>query len=390
MVQKIILPKQGLQMETGLLVRWLKAPGDAVAVGEAVAEMETDKVTAEIESPADGVLLKILHDEGATVPVGEMIAWLGNSMDEVSLIPAGAVHVEPASVAEVSVELKTAAPAAAVRPSDGRIFSSPRARLRAEERGVALDRVAASGPDGLIIERDVPLSATPVAASGTSAGRPVAFDRTRRYIADKMLESLREKAQVTHTMHLDMTSMITKREEYKARGIKVSYNDLMVKACAAALRVHPQLNRTVVGGQMIEHTDVHIGVAVAVDGGLMVPVIRNAHWINTEAVAAESIRLIEAVRKKMLTAQDTEGGTFTISNLGMYEIDEFQAVINPPQSAILAVGRIAERVAVIGGMIAIRPMCTVTLTYDHCVVDGAPAAQFMQTLKGCCEKLNEQ
>ncbi len=390
MVQGIILPKQGLQMETGMLVRWMKAPGDAVAAGEAVAEMETDKVTAEIESPADGVLLKILHDEGDTVPVGEIIAWLGASMDEVSLIPAGSGCVEPAPVAEVPAEVKIAAPAATGRPSDGRIFSSPRARLRAEERGVVLDRVSASGSDGLIIERDVPLSATPVATSGTAAGRPVAFDRTRRYIADKMLESLHEKAQVTHTMHLDMTSMIAKREEYKARGIKVSYNDLMVKACAAALRVHPQLNRTVVGGQMIEHTDVHIGVAVAVDGGLMVPVIRNAHWINTEAVAVESIRLIEAVRKKTLTAQDTEGGTFTISNLGMYEIDEFQAVINPPQSAILAVGRIAERVVVIDGMIAVRPMCTVTLTYDHCVVDGAPAARFMQALKGYCEKLNER
>ena len=388
MLQEIILPKQGLQMETGLLVRWLKSPGDAVSTGEAVAEMETDKVTSGIESPADGVLLKILHDEGATVPVGQIIAWLGTSMDEASLIPAGTGCVETVSMIEAPVEVKSAAPAASVRSAGGRIFSSPRARLRAEERGVALDRVSASGPDGLIIERDVPLSATPVVAAGPAAGRPVAFDRTRRYIADKMLESLREKAQVTHTMHLDMTSMIAKREEYKARGIKVSYNDLMVKACAAALRVHPELNRTVVGGQMIEHTDVHIGVAVAIDGGLMVPVIRNAHWINTEAVAAESIRLIDAVRKKTLTAQDTEGGTFTISNLGMYEIDEFQAVINPPQSAILAVGRIAERVVGIDGMIAIRPMCTVTLTYDHCVVDGAPAARFMQTLREFCESLS--
>ncbi len=381
MVQEIILPKQGLQMETGLLVRWLKSPGDAVSTGEAVAEMETDKVTSGIESPADGVLLKILHDEGDTVPVGQIIAWMGTSMDEVSLIPADTGFVESAPVAAVPVEVKPAVPAAPVQ-SAGRIFSSPRARLRAEERGVSLASVAPSGPGGLVLERDIP------SGSVTAEGKRISFDRTRRYIADKMLESLREKAQVTHTMHLDMTFMIAKREEYKARGIKVSYNDLTVKACAAALRVHPELNRTVVGGQMIEHTDVHIGVAVAADGGLMVPVIRNAHWVNTETVAAESIRLIDAVRKKTLTARDTEGGTFTISNLGMYEIDEFQAVINPPQSAILAVGRIAERVVVIDGMIAIRPMCTVTLTYDHCIVDGAPAARFMQTLREFCESLS--
>lgn len=388
MVKEIILPKQGLQMEEGLLVRWLKAPGDRIVQGEAVAEMETDKANISIESATDGVLLKIMHEEGSVVPVGGIIAWVGDSMDDSEKIPetdslglSVSANAEPETLPmDNPPDMRTFSPAPAPSaPSGGRVFCTPRARMRAEERAMPLASIVPSGPENLIIERDV------LSSESVVTGKRIPFNRTRRYIADKMLASLREKAQTTHTMHLDMSALIKMRNGFKGRGINISYNDLMIKGCAAALRQYPELNRTVEGGEMVQHSDVHIGLAVATDGGLMVPVIKNAHWINVETIAKESRRLVAAVHSGTLSAQDAENGTFTISNLGMFDIDEFQAVINPPQSAILAVGRISDRVVVVDGMIGIRPMCTVTLTYDHCVVDGAPAARFMKALQKWCE-----
>lgn len=382
MITDIILPKQGLQMEEGTIVRWLKSAGDAVSEGEPVVEMETDKTTMEIEAPASGYLLKTRFEEGVAAPVGEVIAWVGDSMDETADIvePEAATEAETASPAAETRGASPSQPAAAPHTAGDRLFSTPRARMTADERGVDIAQVAPSGPDGLIVERDVLGS-----AASAAPGKRISFDRMRRTIADRMLKSLHEKAQITHTVHLDMTSLVEQRKAHKEKGAAVSYNDLMIALCAKCLRKHPIINRLVLNGEMVEPEDVHIGFAVAVEDGLLVPVVRNADTLSMEEIAAETKRLTEAARQGALSSEDMEGGTFTISNLGMYGIDEFQAIINPPQSAILAVGRIADRVWAVAGEMAIRPICAMTLTYDHCVMDGATAAAFLKELRGMVE-----
>lgn len=384
MITEVILPKQGLQMEEGLIVRWHKAPGDAIAEGEPVVEIETDKVTMDVEAPTAGVLLKARFDEGLSVPVGETIAWIGDAMDEAEQIEEPTPAPTPAQTGKEPSAPSTERLAPATTPTTeavgGRLFSTPRARLRADERGVTLETVAPTGPDGLIIERDV-LGA---AATGPS-GKRIPFDRIRRTIADRMLKSMNDKAQITHTVHLDMSRLVAQRATFKDEGTPVSYNDLLISLCAQCLSTHPVVNRQVIGDAMIQPDEINIGFAVAIDEGLLVPVVKNADRLTVEEVAVETRRLIEAARAGTLSREDMEDGTFTISNLGMYGIDEFQAIINPPQSAILAVGRIADRVWAVDGTPEVRPVCTLTLTYDHCVMDGATAAAFMKALRELIE-----
>lgn len=435
----VIMPKQGLMMEEGTITSWLKKEGEAVTAGEPLFEMETDKLTITMDAEASGTLLKILHPEGDVVPITQPIAVLGEPGEDVSALVGGdAAPAQAAAPAEAAPAPASEAPAPAVERAPGeRVFSSPRARLRAEENGVNIAAVPGSGPDGLVIERDVNAymankpAVTPLAANiakaqgvdlsgvtgsgsngkikvfdlpgGSPAAAPAAQEspaavqqsrgtRTekmsgmRKAISRNMLASKETNAQTNHRIKVDMTAAIALRKQYKDLGIKISYNDIIVRACAKALADMPIVNASVEGDSILYHDYVNVGTAVSVPGGLIVPVIKDADIIGLSGIAARSAELIEKARDGKLTDADYHGGTFTVSSLGMFDLDDFVAIINPPESAILAVGKIAKTPVVVTNeegedAIVIKSMCALCLSYDHRIIDGAEAAKFLQKVK---------
>ena len=436
----VIMPKQGLMMEEGTITSWLKKEGEAVTAGEPLFEMETDKLTITMDAEASGTLLTLLHPEGDVVPITQPIAVLGEPGEDVSALVGGdAAPAQAAAPAEAAPAPAAEAPASpAVERAPGeRVFSSPRARLRAEENGVNIAAVPGSGPDGLVIERDVnaymanrpavtPLAANIAKAQGVdlsgvtgsgSNGKIMVFDlpggspaaapaaqespaavqqsrdtRTekmsgmRKAISRNMLASKETNAQTNHRIKVDMTAAIALRKQYKDLGIKISYNDIIVRACAKALADMPIVNASVEGDSILYHDYVNVGTAVSVPGGLIVPVIKDADIIGLSGIAARSAALIEKAREGRLTDADYHGGTFTVSSLGMFDLDDFVAIINPPESAILAVGKIAKTPVVVTDeegedAIVIKSMCALCLSYDHRIIDGAEAAKFLQKVK---------
>jgi pyruvate dehydrogenase E2 component (dihydrolipoamide acetyltransferase) len=430
MATTVILPKQGLQMTEGLILRWLVAEGQAVQAGQALFEMETDKVDMEIESPVSGTLLKILRAEGETVPVAEVVAVIGVPGEDIAALLAGTsgAPAEPTATTPAPAAAPAAALAAptAPDPAPGRLFVTPRARTTAAEKGIDVRSVAATGPDGLVIERDVlahqsaaPTRATPLArriaavegidlaavpGSGNrgkvqkadveaaiGARREPCADAAadeirplsgmRRAIADRMMKSLQSTAQANHRIRVDMTETVRFREKLKQAGSSVSYNDILTLVVTRALQQFPILNASLVPEGILLHGHVNIGIAVAVENGLLVPVIRGVETLSLDAIAKRSADLTDRAKKGALKPDDLQEGTFTITNLGMYDIDEFTAIVNYPESAILAVGKIDRVPVVEGDAVVIRPVAVLSLTYDHRIIDGAPAAQFLQQVK---------
>ena len=436
----VIMPKQGLMMEEGTLTQWLKKEGETVTAGQPLFEMETDKLTITMDAEVSGTLLKILHGEGDTVPVTQPIAVIGEPGEDISGLTGGeapaAAPAQEAAKTEAAPAAK--APAAVERVPGERVFSSPRARLRAEENGIDIAGVPGSGPDGLVIERDVnafaanrpavsPLAANLAKAQGVDLagvsgtgpnGRIMASDLPgkapvegqvpaavpaaavqntrgthtermsgmRKAISRNMLSSKTTNAQTNHRMVIDMTAAIALRNQYKALGIKVSYNDIIVRACAKALMDMPIINASVDGDRIVYHDYANIGTAVSVPGGLIVPVIKDADIIGLSGIATKSAELIDKARNGQLTDADYHGGTFTVSSLGMFDLDDFVAIINPPVSAILAVGKIAKQPVVITNdegedEVAIKSMCALCLSYDHRIIDGTEAAKFLQKVR---------
>ena len=440
MASVIIMPKQGLLMEEGTITNWLVKEGEKTTEGTPLFEMETDKLTITMDSTATGTVLKILHPEGDTVPITQPIAIVGQPGEDISALLGGeAPAAAPAATAPEAPTAEAApAPKPVVERAPGeRAFSSPRARLRAEENGVDIAAVPGSGPDGLVVERDVqnyianqpavtPLAANqariqgidlsgltgtgpngkittedlhiasaavepapaaePIPGQLTRGTRTEAMSGMRKAISRNMLTSKSTNAQTNHRMVVDMTAAVALRRQYKALGIKISYNDIIVRACAKALQDFPIVNASVDGSDIVYHDYVNIGTAVSVPGGLIVPVIRDADIIGLTGIAAKSAELIEKAREGRLTEADYHGGTFTVSSLGMFDLDDFVAIINPPESAILAVGKIAKTPVVVTDdegedQVVIKSMCALCLSYDHRIIDGAEAAKFLQKVK---------
>ena len=442
MASVIIMPKQGLLMEEGTITKWLVKEGEQTTEGAPLFEMETDKLTITMDSTATGTVLKILHPEGDTVPITQPIAIVGEPGEDISGLLGDAPAATPRAAEKPRASAAEAAPAAAPVPAvehapGERVFSSPRARLRAEENGVDIAAVPGSGPDGLVVERDVqnyianqpavtPLAANqariqgidlsgltgtgpngkittedlhiasaavepapaaePIPGQLTRGTRTEAMSGMRKVISRNMLTSKSTNAQTNHRMVVDMTAAVALRRQYKALGIKISYNDIIVRACAKALQDFPIVNASVDGSDIVYHEYVNIGTAVSVPGGLIVPVIRDADIIGLTGIAAKSAELIEKAREGRLTEADYHGGTFTVSSLGMFDLDDFVAIINPPESAILAVGKIAKTPVVVTDdesedQVVIKSMCALCLSYDHRIIDGAEAAKFLQKLK---------
>jgi len=395
---EVKLPQLAASMADGVISRWLKSVGEPVKKGEPLFEVESDKVTTEVEAPADGILRRIQVPEGQRVDVGTVLAIIGGP-DEAIPEPDGG-----AAVTITATSTPTAAPSESggrVGESEGRIFVTPRARKVAAELGIALERITGTGPGGRILERDVLAAAEaartaaaapppPLAVPTAPSGQIRPLTAMRRTIAERMVRSQQTVAEVTLTTEVEMTEVVKLREQVnsewqKVHGIKVSYTDVIVRAAARALREHPTLNASFAEDGIHLHGEINIGLAVAIEDGLVVPVIRHADQKSLLEIAQTVRALAERARAGQLSRDDLSGGTFTITNLGMFGVETFTPIINWPECAILGVGQVAERAVARSGQLAVRPTMWLSLTFDHRIVDGAPAAQFLQRVKQLLE-----
>jgi pyruvate dehydrogenase E2 component (dihydrolipoamide acetyltransferase) len=383
MAVEVTMPKFGLTMHEGTIQRFFKAVGDTVNAGDPLYEVETEKVLYEVESPASGVLAVALFEEGATVECGVAVAVIAESGDDPASLR---VKYGSAQAASSNGEVRSAqAPARdaieAKAPPGERRPISPVARKLATELGVNLDRVTGSGPGGRITREDVERVAKslPPAPFATAPQQTIPLRGMRKTIAERMHQSLRDSAQLTITAEADVTPATELRERLK-REFDFTYTDLLIQAAARALLKHPRMNARLRGNEIVTSYEVNVGLAVALDEGLIVPVIHEATNKNLREIAALTREAGEKARTGKLKLEDISGGTFTITNLGTYGIDAFTPILNSGETGILGVGRIVEKPTIYRGEITRRALMTLSLTFDHRVIDGAPAALFLQTV----------
>jgi pyruvate dehydrogenase E2 component (dihydrolipoamide acetyltransferase) len=404
------MPRLSDTMEEGVVAKWHKKVGDKVDEGDLLAEIETDKATMEFESMPgqEGELLYIGVEEGGTSPVDAVLCILGEKGEDIQSLKSAApesapvkeelkAEAAPAKVeaAPAVTETKQTAPAPVAAPlqasSNGRVVASPLAKKLAEEKGIDINLVSGSGDGGRVVKRDVDNyvpTATPTAsfAAADNTFEQVAVSQMRKTIARRLADSKFNAPHFYLTMEIDMDNAIAARKQMNASGdVKISFNDLVVKASALALRKHKAVNAGWFGDTIKYYNYINIGIAVAVDEGLLVPVVRNTDFQSLSQISGEVKRLAGMAKDKKLQPSDWEGNTFTISNLGMFGIDEFTAIINSPDAAILAVGGISQVPVVKEGQIVPGNIMKVTLSCDHRVLDGATGAAFLQTLKGYLE-----
>lgn len=435
------MPKMSDTMTEGVIASWLKKVGDKVKSGDVLAEVETDKATMELENYEDGTLLYIGPKDGEAVAVDGVLAIIGEEGADVEALlggksggsvapqapaPATETQAAPSAEAAAPTSATTSAPAEAAAPAGGRLLASPLAKRLAQEKGIDISQIKGSGDNGRIVQRDVenfkpgaapaatpaqsaaplaeyiaPVEAPKAAAQPAAAPAPKAaptsaqpegtytdtpVSQMRRVIARRLAESKFSAPHFYLTMEITMDRAMEVRTQLNALSpVKLSFNDLVIKAAAVALKQHPAINSSWLGDKIRQNHMVNIGVAVAVDEGLLVPVVRNADGKGLSTIATEVKELAAKAKSKKLQPAEWEGSTFTISNLGMFGIEEFTAIINPPDACILAVGGIKQTAVVRDGQLAVGNIMKVTLSCDHRVVDGASGAAFLQTLKGLLE-----
>jgi len=396
MPTNVIMPALGVAQQTGTLLQWLKAEGQTVTKGEPLMEIETDKATVEIEAVASGVLAQVTAKAGDQVPVGQTIALI--------LAPGEALPTRKEEVPTAGPERERTQEAQSNPPASPfvkqgskgdfatRILASPKAKRIAKEQRIDLQSLRGSGPDGALLAADVlralagSTDLSPAAPS-QSAPRLIPLTSMRRIVGERMAQSKRSAPHFYLSMDVDMSRVTALRNDAKKRSDEIvpSINDFILYACARALKDFPALNSSFTDRGIEQHAHVHIGMAVALDEGLVVPVIQGADRLSLAELARRSRDLADKAQSKKLLPLNYEGGTFTVSNLGMLGVDNFVAIINPPQAAILAVGRVAPRVVTDGDGIEVKPMMAATLSADHRVVDGASAARFLQRVKELLE-----
>ncbi len=423
------MPALGMAQDTGKLIRWLKAEGDTVAKGDLLMEVETDKATVEIEAPASGTLANVTAKEGDVVPVAEVIALI---LAPGEIAPSETPQVEPPTPAATpdrpdgAKSGHTRKPTAAglaspvavrvaeehhvnlkqVKARDGEritkadvlahidarhkggrlVAASPKARRLAAERGLALDGLAGSGPGGAILAADV--LAAPAGAGALKSSEVLETSRAWRTMAERLSATWAAVPHFYLARDVDATRLAAWREHNMHRGDapKITVTDLLIRVAAAALKRHPRVNSSWNGQGITRNSEVNVGLAVAVDEGLLVPVIHQADRLSVAEIATARQGLVERAKAGRLRLDDLQGSTFTLSNLGMYGVDAFNAIINPPEAAILAVGRIADRVVPVAGKPEVRPMLTLTLSCDHRVIDGARGAEFLESVAALIEE----
>ncbi|MBU0478342.1 2-oxo acid dehydrogenase subunit E2 [bacterium] len=373
-MKEIIMPKLGQTVEESTVGKWLKKEGDKVEKGDVLLEITTDKATLEVESFANGVLRKIVHKEGDIVPVLTVIGYIAGSMDEEIPEKPREQLQEEKKEEEAFVEEPVQEVQDKSIIEEVRIKISPLAKRLAKEKGIDVTKVNGTGPDGRIVKEDI------LAFGGAEkiTAKTIPLSGIRKVIAKRLQESKQTIPHFYLSTEIDMTECVKARAE---KSPKPAFNDIIIKASALAISENPEINSSFKGDSIEIVGDINIGLAVAVDDGLVVPVIRNANKLAISDISKKRDELVKKARGGKLLPSDYEGGTFTISNLGMFEIDNFSAIINPPQSAILAVGRIKQKPVIIDGNIGIRSMMQVTASFDHRCIDGVLGAKFLQKVK---------
>ena len=373
MATEIVMPRLSLTMKEGTVVQWFKKEGEVVQKGEPLVEVLSEKVTYDVEAPESGVLRRIVACEGSDVPVDQVIGIVATADEpiteaEVSAPPAPGLKIE-----EVIAPLS--------KPDEirDRIPASPAAKRLAKELIVDLRQVKGTGPEGRIVEDDVRRFAEQTALT-PKVRETIPLTGIRRTTAERLTLSARTAPHSTIVMEVDMINAARFRQE-----TQFSYTDMLIKAVAKALLDHSLLNATLEDNQIKVFEDVNVGVAVTTENGLVVPVVRNADKKSLSEISSVLKELVEKAKQGRLTREDVTAGTFTITNLGMYDVDVFFPIINPPETAILGVGKVVEKPAAVGGQVTIKPLMQLSLTYDHRIVDGAPAAKFLQTVKQVLE-----
>jgi pyruvate dehydrogenase E2 component (dihydrolipoamide acetyltransferase) len=425
MITKVVLGKLSPTMEEGTIVKWSKQEGDEVKVGDVLAEIETDKANMEMEALGPGVLRKVLVPAGGKAPVGALIGVIADPGEDIAALLAEAAATPPgpaAAPAEAPAPSPTpvSKPTVAVPPpgatsapaplpavaGGGRVKASPLARAMAAQRNVPLAALAGSGPGGRVLKRDVEgyLAAPrapavlgaptgpggpirpPVPVPSVPPGTAIPLTSMRRTIAKRLAESMYTAPHFYVTVEIDMDAAVSLREQLaRAEDVKVSYNDLVLKACAKALTRFPTVNASWTGEAIQTHAEVHLGVAVSLAEGLITPVVRNADHKHVVEISREVKDLAARARGRKLKPEEFTGSTFTVSNLGMFDVTEFTAIINPPESCILAVGAVRKVPVVKADSLAVGHRMKVTLSSDHRVVDGALAAQFLAEVRRLLE-----
>ena len=396
MATKVHMEALSPTMEEGQVVKWHKSEGDPVSMGEILAEIETDKAVMELVARGEGVLRKIFKGEGETSPVGDVIAVIAEEGEDISALTtsAGGKSAAPEPPNSQSDHEIGAQQQLAGSADGSRLKASPRARRLAQEAGLELSGIRGSGPGGRIVKRDVEEASSHGQVAATEVEGPdfedIKVSQMRKTIARRLGESLGPVPHFFLTVDVDMVQAIAARARINTlleeRGEKISLNDLVVRAVAAALRQHRGVNAAWHGDSIRRYSRVHIGVAVAVEDGLITPVVRDAHMKGVAEIAREIRELAGRAREKRLKPEEYTGATFSISNLGMFGIHEFTAVINPPEAGIVAVGQVEEVPVAMNGQVVVRPRMKVTMGCDHRVVDGATGARFLQTLKAMLEE----
>ena len=413
MAYEVLMPQLGLTMEEGTVSQWIKHEGDAVKAGDVVVEITTDKLTNEITSEQDGVLLKIVAQEGEDVPVKGLLAYIGQPGEQVGETTAPAVSAASAAPSAEPAAALASAPAASPAAGGKRIRISPLARKIAGQMGVDDTVLTGTGPSGRIVKRDILAAAesAPKAAAPAPADRkiaaPAAVSGTafpvknlelmegdtvekltgmRKVVAQRMYTSAVEIPTVTQTVKVDVTALLAFRKKLKEEGHAFSVNDFVLKAVAKALRRHPEILVSLDGEQIIRRAHVNLGMAVALDAGLIVPVIRDADLLSLEALSAKARDLAERARANQLGADEYKGSTFTVSNLGMFGVESFTPIINQPDAAILGVNCTEDELVMEDdGTIAKHQVLRISLTFDHRLLDGAVAAKFEMTVRDLLE-----
>jgi pyruvate dehydrogenase E2 component (dihydrolipoamide acetyltransferase) len=383
MASEVKLPRLGQGMEAGTVTKWLKSEGEQVTKGEPLFEIDTDKVTQEVESDYDGVLLKIALSEGEA-PVGQTIAWIGKEGEEVAEAPATPKPKPKSPESQAPEEVSDTKVSDTSESNGGRIKASPLARRIARERGIDLAALRGTGPDGRIVAEDVERGGTGAAPIAMPTGEieSVPLTKIRKTIARRLTAAWQAPVfQLTVSADMTRANELVARARELNPDVRITVTDLLAKLCAHALMRHRDVNVQYTEDALLKFPTANVGIAVAAPQGLIVPVLRSVERQSLAQVAAARGDIVERARDNKLTTQDLEDGTFTTSNLGMFGIEQFVAVLNPPQAAILAVGATVDTPVAREGTVAIRPMLTMTLTVDHRAVDGAAGADFLRTVK---------
>ena len=387
MATEVIMPALSPGQETGILLEWFKQEGETIEKGEPLMEVETDKANVEVEAEATGVLSNISVQPGDEIHVGKVIAMIlsegesapksikDDSSTQVDFTEDEVKHQSESSEKLESIETV----------SKSKIAASPKVKQYAKKEGIDLSSIKGSGPGGAILMEDF-LATQPTAET---EGSDFKTGKGWRLMADRPKESWTSAPHFSIVRNLDATNLAAQKKESQANSaVNVTFTDLLVKYAASSLKEHPRVNASLLDGKLIKNAAINIGIAVATEDGLIVPVIHNADELSLEEITERRKYLVARTQEGKLRSGDLDSGTFTISNLGMFDVDSFNAIINPPQSAILAVGRIIDQVVPMDGKPVIRPMLTINLSFDHRVIDGARGAHFLQTLSNLIENPN--